>query len=117
MSDQVQNIFDFLPEETNTKIIAETFKGGVLPLNPVTGQLYKGQQVNNLLAVMDEFGYCGQFAGFKQWKEQGRSVKKGEKAIKILMPFKKVIDGKEQLKFFSRCIFAIEQTECIKDED
>lgn len=120
------NIFDLLdekPEEIkkevktqNTEKAELTIPQGdcdkvVEPFNPVTGEKYKGKQAGQLLELVIELSLCGEFAGFKQWKEQGRSVMKGQKAIKILMPFTK--DG--ETKFFSRAIFAKEQTQVIEE--
>ena len=62
------------------------------------------------------FAGCSQVAGYKKWKELGRTVKKGEKGVWILAPwFKKVKDGEEEEKllhgFFSLPVFDIGQTE------
>ena len=69
------------------------------------------------------FAGCSQVAGYKKWKELGRTVKKGGKAVWILAPwFKKVKaekEGEEQKKeelkllsgFFSVPVFDISQTE------
>ncbi len=69
------------------------------------------------------FAGCSQVAGYKKWKELGRTVKKGGKAVWILAPwFKKVKAKKEaeeqkkkELKllsgFFSVPVFDISQTE------
>ncbi len=69
------------------------------------------------------FAGCSQVAGYKKWKELGRTVKKRGKAVWILAPwFKKVKaekEGEEQKKkelkllsgFFSVPVFDIGQTE------
>ena len=65
------------------------------------------------------FAGCSQVAGYKKWKELGRTVRKGQKAVWILAPwFKKVKDekeGEEEEKalhgFFSVPVFDIGQTE------
>ncbi len=69
------------------------------------------------------FAGCSQVAGYKKWKELGRTVKKEAKAVWILAPwFKKVKaekEGAEQKKkerkllsgFFSVPVFDISQTE------
>ena len=69
------------------------------------------------------FAGCSQVAGYKKWKELGRTIKRGEKAVWILAPwFKKVKaekEGEEQKKkelkllsgFFSVPVFDISQTE------
>lgn len=56
-------------------------------------------------------------AGFTQWKRMGRSVKPGEKAIRILAPCPvkredpKTGDEEERVFFKSACVFDISQTE------
>ncbi len=67
------------------------------------------------------FAGCSQVAGYKKWKELGRTVKKGGKAVWILAPwFKKVKVEKEGEAdkttellhgFFSVPVFDISQTE------
>ena len=66
------------------------------------------------------FAGCSQVAGYKKWKELGRTVKEGGKAVWILAPwFKKVKTEKDQENeeekvlrgFFSVPVFDISQTE------
>jgi len=65
------------------------------------------------------FAGCSQVAGYRKWKELGRTVKKGGKAVWILAPwFKRVKtekEGEEEKKllhgFFSVPVFDISQTE------
>ena len=67
------------------------------------------------------FAGCSQVAGYRKWKELGRTVKKGGKAVWILAPwFKKVKvekEGEEKKEakllhgFFSVPVFDISQTE------
>ena len=68
------------------------------------------------------FAGCSQVAGYKKWKELGRTVKKGQEAVWILAPwFKKVKVEKDREKekkerkllsgFFSVPVFDISQTE------
>lgn len=66
-----------------------------LPYNPVTGAQYSGQNLGALASQAGERGYkSAAFAGFKQWIEKGRIVKKGEKACHALMVVeKKTPDG------------------------
>ena len=60
---------------------------------------------------------CSQVAGYRKWKELGRTVKKEEKAVWILAPyFKKEIKENEEEErvirgFFSVPVFNISQTE------
>ncbi len=66
------------------------------------------------------FAGCSQVAGYRKWKELGRTIKKGEKAVWILAPWlKKVRAEKDQENeekkvlhgFFSVPVFDISQTE------
>lgn len=70
------------------------------------------------------FAGCSQVAGYRKWKELGRTVKKGQKAVWILAPwFKKIKNEKGQKEeeeekekeilhgFFSVPVFDISQTE------
>lgn len=68
------------------------------------------------------FAGCSQVAGYKKWKELGRTVKKGAKSVWILAPWlmkveieDKVEGGEEKRKilkgFFSVPVFDISQTE------
>jgi len=54
--------------------------------------------------------------GYRQWQQVGRFVKKGSKAIYILVPFIKKVDddGQEKMKLYGfgcRPVFAVEHTE------
>ncbi len=67
------------------------------------------------------FAGCSQVAGYKKWKELGRTVKKGQEAVWILAPWLKKVevetDGEEKKEkkllhgFFSVPVFDIGQTE------
>ncbi len=67
------------------------------------------------------FAGCSQVAGYKKWKELGRTVKKGGKAVWILAPWLKKVGEKEEGEekkdvkvlhgFFSVPVFDIGQTE------
>lgn len=67
------------------------------------------------------FADCSQVAGYKKWKELGRTVKKGGKAVWILAPWLKPVkvekEGEEEKEkkilhgFFSVPVFDISQTE------
>ncbi len=67
------------------------------------------------------FAGCSQVAGYKKWKELGRTVRKGGKAVWILAPWLKKVevetDGEEKKEkkllhgFFSVPVFDIGQTE------
>lgn len=75
----------------------------------------------NVMAIARQRPDASRVAGFHAWKQLGRSVKKGEKAIRILAP---MIGGKKEEKsessdasaprlygFRSVCVFDISQTE------
>ncbi len=64
------------------------------------------------------FAGCSQVAGYKKWKELGRTIKKGEKAVWIFAPWFEKIETKDEEKkpkvlkgFFSVPVFDISQTE------
>ncbi len=67
------------------------------------------------------FAGCSQVAGYRKWKELGRTVKKGQEAVWILAPWLKKVevktDGEEKKEkkllhgFFSVPVFDIGQTE------
>ncbi len=67
------------------------------------------------------FAGCSQVAGYKKWKELGRTVKKGGKAVWILAPWLKKVGEKKEGEekkdvkvlhgFFSVPVFDIGQTE------
>lgn len=73
---------------------------------------------NNIMLIWLQCPDATMVAGYKKWKEHGRQVKKGEKAIKILAPVaRKEIDeesGEEVRRvvgFRDANVFAAEQTE------
>jgi hypothetical protein len=55
-----------------------------VPYNRVTGELYSGKNPMRLMVAEAERGYGpGGWAGFRQWLECGRVVRKGEHATAI----------------------------------
>jgi len=55
-----------------------------VPLNIKTGKPYQGINIFNLLDEADSNGYSTNIWGtFKQWKEEGYKIKKGEKSTEI----------------------------------
>lgn len=67
---------------------------------------------NNVLLAMQADIPVTIVAGFRQWLAAGRAVKKGEKALYILIPcMKKGDDGQESPAFFREAaIFDVSQT-------
>lgn len=100
-----------------------------LPHNPITAKRYHGKNLAKLLEACEEFGFCGQFATYKQWLSAGRVVRKGQKAAARLYYIndpagdtdskgQKVADhqkSKRPLRSFS--VFALEQTEELPEGD
>lgn len=73
---------------------------------------------NNIMLIMSQMSSARYVASFKRWKELGRHVKKGQKALRILAPrFKKMVDektGDEETKligFIAVPVFDVSQTE------
>ncbi len=90
----------------------------------VLNSMIKFHQYSFFNQLILSFHNCSQVAGYKKWKELGRTVKKGEKAIWILAPYIKKIkvkkknedkeeEGEEEIiqGFFSVPVFDISQTE------
>jgi hypothetical protein len=73
----------------------------------------------NQMLIARQFPTASQVAGFNSWKSQGRIVKKGEKAIRILAPMVKKADSAEAgetseshvFGFRAVCVFDISQTD------
>ena len=76
------------------------------PMNFVTKRRYSGINIPILWAASQERGYdVDYYATFNQWKSIGASVKKGEKAVHVVLfkPVKKTVkdeDGTERLEQF-----------------
>lgn len=86
-----------------------------LPYNPITGREYGG---NNTMLLSVTFADA-RWAGFNQWADNGRMVRKGEKATKILMVCeKKIEDGADAKKRVCRTVsvFNFTQTEAMNAE-
>lgn len=86
--------------------------------NPTTGKEYSGGNIQTLQDVADTTGWTsGQFATYRQWKEYGRIVKKGQKACAYLTYYGKDAikqeDGTTKERGFAKsfCVFSLEQTE------
>ena len=72
----------------------------------------------NTFLLANQYPIGGVFGGFKQWREQGRTVKKGEHGFSIMFPTKfKDKDGEEgNTRFYFGTVFEERQTEVIKKE-
>lgn len=56
-----------------------------LPLNPITDHHYRGINIPSLWIDQQEKGFTSNhWATFKQWKEQGANVRKGERGSQII---------------------------------
>ena len=98
--------------ETQTEITFET----VRPYNELTGADYSIGNALELFEVQLEQEYpTGQWAGFKQWRQLGRTVRKGEKATRVSLLVddkrKKPVKGKYPKKLLILCVFNVAQTE------
>lgn len=91
-----------------------------LPHNPTTGANYQGNNVPELLGLMDEQGWTDmRFAGYVQWQTVGRQVPKGTSGTVLTKWFplkdKKtgkpvIVDGKPKLGKTTFRVWNIEQT-------
>ena len=79
------------------------------PVNAISQRAYRGLNVLMLWAVAQSKGYeSGQWGTFKQWKEAGACVKKGEKATTVI--FWKVTEkadeeGEMDKQFYARASY------------
>lgn len=67
-----------------------------LPMNPTSSKYYQGINIPCLWFYQQEKGYISnQWATFKQWKDKGASVRKGEKGSTIVFYKTLLIDGED----------------------
>lgn len=84
---------------------------------------------NNMLLILAQCPHASQVRSFKQWKEQGRSVRKGETGLRIFAPMpvtqkdengRPVLDEngheKKWMKYKTVAVFDISQTDPIEEE-
>lgn len=70
------------------------FNSELAHFNAVTKSFYGSSNQEHLQDHSDLFGFNSpQWAGFHQWKEIGRKVRKGAKACKIYMVCSKNVEG------------------------
>lgn len=78
---------------------------------------FRSYSLNNKKLILAQNPYATTVTGFKSWKKQGRTVRKGEKALRILAPRiskRKDKDGEEKKDIFGFVlvpVFDITQTE------
>lgn len=78
----------------------------MLPINAITNQPYKGNNSDILQAAAQIYGDA-RFLTFRQAKESGLMVRKGEKAFRII----RVIEQEGQTKVKRYYVFNIRQCE------
>ncbi len=86
--------------------------------NATNNHLYSAANVETLAQAMAAHGWpTGEFAGFNQWKTAGRSVRRGEKGVPVVMFVDKTLtkDGQqEKVKVRKvKYVFNVAQTEPI----
>ena len=111
------------------KVVADDFKAPFaelaaqgMPLNPVTGNHYQGVNILSLWFDQEELGYSSNhWATFKQWKDNGAQIKKGEKGSRIIF-YKKLLveeEGEEvhipMLRLYT--VFNVAQVEGYEDQN
>lgn len=117
------------PSKTNKDVIAEGIAalsaqlaaGNSAALTQYLGTMgrFHNYSFGNVMAIAMQRPDAVRVAGFHTWKDLGRNVKKGEKAIRILAPLvgkdKDAVEGEESKSrvygFRSVCVFDIAQTE------
>lgn len=113
MNEKVKNVLDTILEKFKNGEIPEAVAMASFPIPDIPSA--KWSFTNRTLMFLSG---TGDARGFRQWKEANRWVKKGAKAIYILVPcFKKEVDEetgeeKEMLHFFKASpVFKMEDTE------
>jgi hypothetical protein len=87
-------------------------KFGAVPV--CTGNLLSVHNSCLLLAQRDDVSLVG---GFNQWREVGRQVAKGSRALYIIVPSKTNDDDPQaKPRFVTGCVFDVTQTEPITAE-
>ncbi|WP_329021160.1 ArdC-like ssDNA-binding domain-containing protein [Streptomyces sp. NBC_01601] len=120
---------DALHEQLNTAIASLVSADGWKAMLRATVANLGRYSANNMLLILAQCPHATQVRSFKQWKENGRSVRKGEKGLRIFAPMtvkKKdetgapVLDENNQEKkrtiFKTVAVFDISQTDPIEGE-
>lgn len=88
----------------------------LFPHNPTTGNTYSGDNISRLVAAQEAAGYpTAEWAGYGQWLDKGRQVRKGEKSTVIVMfvTKKDAKTGTEKRIPKSARVFNIAQTDAV----
>jgi hypothetical protein len=111
MNDKVKSVLDGIVEQFKTGDIPDAITISMFPFPdlPSSNWSLLNRTAMFISGTMDA-------RGFRQWESVNRNVKKGSKALYILVPlFKKVDDSKEDRKllagFAAKPVFRVEDTE------
>lgn len=89
----------------------------MLIYNATNKHLYSDNNAKVLQAAAEQRGWpTGEFAGFRQWRTAGRSVKKGEQGVPVVffVPKKDAAGGSVKVRKVKH-VFNVEQTEPVMD--
>ncbi|WP_372869895.1 ArdC-like ssDNA-binding domain-containing protein [Planomicrobium okeanokoites] len=80
--------------------------------------MFRGYSFRNIMLIQAQLPTASYVASFKRWKELGRSVRKGEKSLRILAPRLKMekdestgLDKQKLIGYISCPVFDLSQTE------
>ena len=111
MNSRVKQTIDAVLERFNTGDIPEVVSYAMFPIPDLPSSRWS--LLNRTIMFISG---TADARGFKQWQQAGRFVKKGSKALYILVPyFKKVEDEGDQVSvitgFGSKAVFRVEDTD------
>ncbi|MGA5643379.1 ArdC-like ssDNA-binding domain-containing protein [Streptomyces cinereoruber] len=120
---------DALHEQLNNAIASLISAEGWKAMLRATVANLGRYSANNMLLILAQCPHATQVRSFKQWKEHGRSVRKGEKGLRIFAPMtvkkkdetgEPIVDENGQEKkrtiFKTVAVFDISQTDPIEEE-
>ncbi|MET8824136.1 ArdC-like ssDNA-binding domain-containing protein [Streptomyces rochei] len=120
---------DALQEQLNTAIESLISADGWKAMLRATIANLGRYSANNMLLILAQCPHATQVRGFREWKQHGRSVRKGEKGLRIFAPMtvkKKDENGtpvldengqeKKRVIFKTVAVFDISQTDPIGEE-
>lgn len=108
-----ENIVELAALVGESEIIEhQSADAGLMPYNATTGVQYKGNNIMRLLSAECEHGYGdGGWAGYRQWLEAGRVVRKGERGTQCMTVVRVTDDkGHETTKPRGFRVFHFDQT-------